>query len=83
MANLVAWIACDDTGGEPAFLVQNSWGKWNDGGHPEWGPIPDGSFLIHADVAEGMLKQSGSYAFSQFDGFPLQKLPSYGFEDYL
>jgi hypothetical protein len=79
----MAWIACDDTGDEPAFLVQNSWGKWNDGGHPEWGPIPDGSFLIRADVAEGMLKQSGSYAFSQFDGFPLQKLPSYGFEDYL
>lgn len=82
-AHCMAWIACDDTGDEPAFLVQNSWGKWNDGGHPEWGPIPDGSFLIHADVAEGMLKQNGSYAFSNFDGFPLQKLPSYGFEDYL
>jgi hypothetical protein len=79
----MAWIACDDTNGEPAFLVQNSWGKWNDGGHPEWGPIPDGSFLIHADVAQGMLSQNGSYAFSGFDGFPLQKLPSYGFDDYL
>lgn len=79
----MAWIACDDTNGEPAFLVQNSWGKWNDGGHPEWGPIPDGSFLIHAEVAQGMLSQNGSYAFSSFDGFPLQKLPSYGFEDYL
>ena len=82
-AHAMAWIACDDTGGEPAFLVQNSWGKWNDGGHPAWGKIPDGSFLIHADVAAGMLKQNGSYAFSQFDGFPVQKLPSYGFEDYL
>jgi len=82
-AHAMAWIACDDTNGEPAFLVQNSWGKWNDGGHPEWGPIPDGSFLIHAEAAEGMLKQSGSYAFSEFDGFPVQKLPSHGFEDYL
>lgn len=82
-AHCMAWIACDDTNGELAFLVQNSWGKWNDGGHPEWGPIPDGSFLIHADVAQGMLSQNGSYAFSGFDGFPLQKLPSYGFEDYL
>lgn len=82
-AHAMAWIACDDTSGEPAFLVQNSWGKWNDGGHPEWGPIPDGSFLIHADVAEGMLKQNGSYAFSEFNGFPVQKLPSYGFESYL
>jgi hypothetical protein len=79
----MAWIACDDTGNEPLFLVQNSWGKWNDGGHPEWGPIPDGSFLIRAEVAAGMLSQNGSYAFSNFDGFPLQKLPSYGFEDYL
>jgi intein/homing endonuclease len=79
----MAWIACDDTGSEPAFLVQNSWGKWNDGGHPEWGPIPEGSFLIHADVAAGMLSANGSYAFSGFDGFPLQKLPSYGFDDYL
>lgn len=76
----MAWIACDDTGSEPAFLVQNSWGKWNDGGHPAWGPIPEGSFLIHADVAAGMIKQNGAYAFSKFDGFPLQKLPDYGFD---
>ena len=79
----MAWIACDDTGNEPAFLVQNSWGIWNSGGHPEWGPIPEGSFLITADVAAGMLSQNGSYAFSNFDGFPVQKLPSYGFDDYL
>lgn len=79
----MAWIGCDDTGADTAFLVQNSWGKWNDGGHPEWGKIPDGSFLIHSDVAAGMLSQNGAYAFSNFDGFPVQKLPSYGFEDYL
>lgn len=81
-AHCMAWIACDDTGKEPLFLVQNSWGKWNSGGHPEWGPIPDGSFLIRAEVAAGMLSANGSYAFSNFDGFPLQKLPDYGF-DYL
>ena len=82
-AHAMAWIACDDTGSEPAFLVQNSWGKWNDGGHPEWGPIPDGSFLIHADDAAGMLSGNASYAFSDFDGFPPQKLPDYGFGEYL
>jgi hypothetical protein len=82
-AHCMSWIACDDTGSEPLFLVQNSWGKWNDGGHPDWGTIPDGSFLIRAEVAAGMLAQNGSYAFSNFDGFPVQKLPSYGFEDYL
>jgi hypothetical protein len=78
-AHAMAWIACDDTGNEPLFLVQNSWGKWNDGGHPEWGNIPDGSFLIRAEVAAGMLAANGSYAFSNFDGFPVQKLPDYGF----
>jgi hypothetical protein len=82
-AHAMVWIACDDTNGDLSFLVQNSWGKWNDGGHPEWGPIPDGSFLIHSDVAEGMLSQNGAYAFSNFDGFPVQKLPDYGFESYL
>lgn len=79
----MAWTACDDTGKEPAFLVQNSWGKFNSGGHPEWGPIPDGSFLIHADVAAGMLRGNGAYAFSSFNGFPPQELPDYGFDSYL
>lgn len=31
---------------ECVYLLANSWGKWNDGGHPSWGPIPDGSFLV-------------------------------------
>jgi hypothetical protein len=79
----MAWIACDDTGSNgPSFLIQNSWGKWNSGGHPDWGPIPDGSFLITADVAQGMLNGRAAYAYSDFDGFPPQKLPDYGF-DYL
>jgi hypothetical protein len=82
-AHAMAWIACDDTNGDTSFLVQNSWGKWNEGGHPAWGQIPDGSFLIHSDAAAGMLSQNGAYTFSQFDGFPLQQLPDYGFEDYL
>ena len=82
-AHAMCWTACDDTGSEPAFLVQNSCGKWNSGGHPEWGPIPDGSFLIHADVAAGMLRGNGAYAYSNVDGFPPQKLPNYGFESYL
>jgi len=30
-----------------------------------------------------MLKQNAAYAFSNFNGFPPQKLPDYGFEDYL
>lgn len=79
----MAWIACDDTGSEPAFLVQNSWGAWNGGGHPSWGQIPDGSFMIHADIADDMLRSDGSFAFSTVNGFPPVKLPNYGFEEYL
>ena len=82
-SHAMAWIACDDTGSEPAFLVQNSWGKWNDGGHPSWGPIPDGSFLIKADIADRMLRSDGSFAFSAINGFPAQDLPDYGTGTYL
>ena len=28
------------------YLLSNSWGNWNAGGHPSWGPIPNGSFLV-------------------------------------
>ena len=31
---------------ECVYLLANSWGDWNSGGHPSWGPIPDGSFLV-------------------------------------
>jgi hypothetical protein len=79
----MVWAACDDTGSDgPSFLICNSWGKWNSGGHPEWDSLPDGSFLIKADVAAGMLRGGGAFAISDFDGFPPQKLPDYGF-DYL
>ena len=74
-AHAMAWTACDDTGPEPLFLVQNSWGKWNDGGHPDWGKIPDGSFLITADVAEDMLGAGGS--------LPLVPLMVFLYKNYL
>lgn len=83
-AHAMSWACCDDTGPDLSFLVCNSWGKgWNSGGHPDWGILPDGSFLIHSDVAERMIKQNGAFAVSNFDGFKPQKLPDYGFESYL
>ena len=36
-----------------------------------------------ADVAAGMLRVNGAYAFSSFNGFPPQELPDYGFDTYL
>lgn len=83
-AHAMAWVACDDTGErhkEILFLVQNSWGKWNSG--PKIHGQPDGSFWIREQDASAMLSGNGSYAFSNVDGFPPQKLPDYGFVDYL
>lgn len=83
-SHCMAWIAVDDSGErhkETLFLVQNSWGKWNDG--PKFMDQPDGSFWIRQADAEGMLRQNGSYAFSNIDGFKPQTLPDYGFVDYL
>ena len=31
---------------ECVYLLQLPMGKWNSGGHPSWGPLPDGSFLV-------------------------------------
>lgn len=58
----LAIIGCDDRKKiypETLFLVQNSWGKWNYGGHPDWGPIPDGSFLITESHLKAIIGTNG------------------------
>ena len=80
----MAWVAVDDTHdryNETLFLVQNSWGLWNSG--PKVHDQPDGSFWIRESDAAGMIAQRGSYAFSNVNGFPPQKLDDLGFVDYL
>jgi hypothetical protein len=45
----MAIIGYDDTRRihpECLYLFANSWGNWNYGGQPDWGPIPEGSFLV-------------------------------------
>jgi len=45
----MAIIGYDDTKRlhpECLYLFANSWGNWNYGGEPDWGPIPEGSFLV-------------------------------------
>lgn len=41
---------------ECVFLIANSWGKWNTGGEPSWGPIPEGSFLVTETHLQKMVK---------------------------
>lgn len=75
-SHAMAWTACDDSYKRPGFLIQNSWGKFNSG--PKRHDQPDGSFWIDYDIAAGMLRGRGSYAMSNVDGFPPQKLPDWG-----
>lgn len=83
-SHAMCWCACDDTRSvynETLFLIVNSWGVWNAG--PKKYNQPDGSFWIRQSVAERMLAQRGSFAVSNFDGFPARRLPNYGFGEWL
>jgi hypothetical protein len=42
---------------EGLYLIANSWGNWNYGGQPDWGPIPEGSFLITESHLRCILNQ--------------------------
>jgi hypothetical protein len=77
-SHAMAWTACDDAGPRKSFMIQNSWGAWNGGGHPTWGPIPDGAFLIDYEVANKMLNAGGAFAFSAVEGFPAVDLLDWG-----
>jgi hypothetical protein len=48
---------------ECVYLLANSWGSWNSGGQPSWGPIPTGSFLITESHLKGMTKFNYSPSF--------------------
>lgn len=71
----MAWVAMDDSHeiyNETLFLVQNSWGVFNGG--PKRFDQPDGSFWIRESDAAGMLRQNGSWVFSDVNGFPPRKV---------
>lgn len=71
---------CDDRNNEMDFILLNSWGAWNSGGHPDFGQLPTGGWLAHAEVIAKMIRGGGTFAYSNFDGFPVQNLPDYGNE---
>lgn len=48
---------------ECVYLIANSWGDWNNGGEPSWGPIPPGSFLVTESHLKGMTKFNHSPSF--------------------
>jgi hypothetical protein len=74
-SHAMAWIAMDDTHeiyNETLFLVQNSWGLWNNG--EKRLDQPDGSFWIRERDAAEMLASNGSWVFSNVNGFPPRKV---------
>jgi hypothetical protein len=53
-----AIIGYDDTHtefNECVFIFANSWGDWNSGGHPSWGKLPVGCFLVTESHLHKML----------------------------
>ena len=78
----MAWTAVDSTrSGDCRFLVQNSWGKWNEGGKSH--SQPDGSFWIQQSVASSMIASGGTWAISNVAGFPKRKLRNWGAKEVL
>ena len=76
-AHQMCFIGVDDTakcpnGQRGALLCLNSWGPAAHG-EPVDGS-PPGSFWVDRRTANRMLSQGDSYAFSNFDGFPLRDL---------
>ena len=72
-AHQMCFTAVDDKHGRPGLLCENSWGpSWISG--PKRHEQPEGSFWVDADVAERMLRQNDSWAFSAFSGFPRRQI---------
>lgn len=74
-AHAMSFIAMDDTRelfDETLFLIQNSWGVWNNG--PKRLGQPDGSFWVRQSVAESIIAVGSTWALSNVDGFPAQKI---------
>ena len=57
---------------ETLFLIQNSWGVWNNG--PKRFNQPDGSFWVRQSVVESIIAVGSTWALSNVDGFPAQKI---------
>jgi hypothetical protein len=41
---------------ECVYILHCPWGKWNNGGQPYWGELPDGAFLVKEQHLKCMLK---------------------------
>lgn len=59
----------------PGGLILNSWGDWCSGPKGDFEDIPIGSYWVDAEILErDMLSAGDSWAISNFESFPSQKL---------
>lgn len=65
-------VGVDDDPRRPGCYCLNSWGAMAHGAPAD--DAPPGGFWIDAEVVSAMAGQGDSFAFSQFDGFPEQRL---------
>lgn len=68
----MSFIGVDDTGARPGCYCMNSWGP--DAHGPPADDAPPGGFWVDAEIVDRMVRQGDSFAYSQFEGFPAQKL---------
>lgn len=66
------FAAVDDDSKRPGAYCMNSWGPWVHGKPVD--DAPPGGFWVDADTVTQMVRQQDSFAYSQFNGFPAQKL---------
>ena len=71
-AHQMCFIGVDDDSARPGCYLINSWGE-NAHGTPA-DDAPPGGFWVDAATVTQMVKQQDSFAWSQFDGFPANKL---------
>jgi hypothetical protein len=71
-AHQMCFIGVDDDSSRPGCFCLNSWGKDLWPIHPDG--APPGGFWVDARIVERMVGQDDSFAYSQFEGFPAQKL---------
>lgn len=75
-AHQMCFLGVDDDTARPGAYCMNSWSVQGGVG-PQGEPLngePRGGFWVDADVVERMVRQQDSFAYSQFKGFPGQKL---------
>lgn len=70
----MSFIGYRKAGKRPGLFIVNSWGFDSTTGPKSHPDAPASGWWVDAEVADSMLKQRDSFAFSKFDGFPARSI---------